>query len=74
MFHPTQDHGLGAVCVSSPSTSYRDSWWMERSSIAAVSGKSTVDKVAALFFFLCWCVDPDLSRSRTWWRLTAFHA
>lgn len=52
---PTRSHGRCVICVLSLSTSYRDIWLTEESTIAAVSGNSAVHKVTAafLFYFIC---------------------
>ena len=64
--YPTRGQKQCVVCVSSLSTSYSDIGSTERSTIAAVSGNSTVHEVTAAFFFVvgfffCFC---QVSRSR----------
>lgn len=51
--YPTQGPGQCVICVWSLSTSSRDIWLRERSTIAAVSGNSTVHKVTEAYFFAC---------------------
>ena len=58
--YPTRGQKQCVVCVSSLSTSYSDIGSTERSTIAAVSGNSTVHEVTAAFFFVvgfffCFC-------------------
>lgn len=73
--YPTQGHGLCVICVWSLSISSRDIWLRERSTIAAVSGNSTVHKVMEAYFFACVRAQILMYPNCVWMRLrrTAVH-